>query len=198
MVGQGHIITFYSYKGGVGRSMALANTAWLLASNGHRVLAVDWDLEAPGLPHFFKPFLDARMLASSLGLVDLFIDHIGNARALSRAVPSIEVPARQRGLDLSRCLIPLDWEFPAGGAIDLLSAGKPDPTYPQHVAELNWDDLYLRFNGKELIQSFADQFRARYDYTLVDSRTGINDSSGICTIQIPDTLVICFAEPPKH
>ena len=45
----GRIITFYSYKGGTGRTMALANTAWILAANGYRVLAADWDLEAPGL-----------------------------------------------------------------------------------------------------------------------------------------------------
>jgi len=44
----GQIITFYSYKGGTGRSMALANIAWILASNGKRVLIIDWDLEAPG------------------------------------------------------------------------------------------------------------------------------------------------------
>jgi len=43
----GRIITFYSYKGGTGRSMALANVAWILASNGYSVAAVDWDLEAP-------------------------------------------------------------------------------------------------------------------------------------------------------
>jgi MinD-like ATPase involved in chromosome partitioning or flagellar assembly len=47
------IITFYSYKGGVGRSMALANVADLMARSGLRVLIVDFDLEAPGLEHFF-------------------------------------------------------------------------------------------------------------------------------------------------
>ena len=42
------IVTFYSYKGGVGRSMALANVAVLLARRGLKVLAVDWDLESAG------------------------------------------------------------------------------------------------------------------------------------------------------
>ena len=41
----GQVITFYSYKGGTGRSMALANVAWILASNGKRVLVIDWDFE---------------------------------------------------------------------------------------------------------------------------------------------------------
>ena len=54
----GKIITFYSYKGGTGRSMAVANVGYLLAETmpqGSRgVLMIDWDLEAPGLhrkPH---------------------------------------------------------------------------------------------------------------------------------------------------
>ena len=41
------ICTFYSFKGGVGRSMALANAAHVLREAGLRVLVVDWDLEAP-------------------------------------------------------------------------------------------------------------------------------------------------------
>src|SRR4051794_13247188 len=45
---RGLVYTFYSYKGGVGRSMALANVAVLLARSGKKVLVVDWDLEAPG------------------------------------------------------------------------------------------------------------------------------------------------------
>lgn len=47
------IITFYSYKGGVGRSILLANTAYLLASKGYNVVCVDFDLEAGGLHSIF-------------------------------------------------------------------------------------------------------------------------------------------------
>ena len=70
----GRIITFYSYKGGTGRTMALANVAWILASNGKRVLAVDWDLEAPGLHRYFRPFLLDKDLTSSPGIIDLVWD----------------------------------------------------------------------------------------------------------------------------
>ena len=52
----GEIVTFYSYKGGTGRTMALANIAWLLACNGYQVLTIDWDLEAPGLHRFSSHF----------------------------------------------------------------------------------------------------------------------------------------------
>ena len=55
--GVGQIVTFYSFKGGTGRTMALANVAWILAANGKRVLVADWDLESPGLHRFFQPFM---------------------------------------------------------------------------------------------------------------------------------------------
>jgi MinD-like ATPase involved in chromosome partitioning or flagellar assembly len=34
----------------------LANVAWILASNGKRVLTIDWDLEAPGLHRYFRDY----------------------------------------------------------------------------------------------------------------------------------------------
>ncbi len=59
------VITFYSYKGGTGRTMALANVAYILAQqqeelakngrgNAKSVLAIDWDLEAPSLHRYFR------------------------------------------------------------------------------------------------------------------------------------------------
>src|SRR5262245_65998079 len=70
----GNIITFYSYKGGTGRSMAVANVAWILASGGKRVLTVGWDLEAPGLHRYYTPFLGDKDLTGSDGLIDLLIE----------------------------------------------------------------------------------------------------------------------------
>src|ERR1051326_8441520 len=67
---RGRIATFYSYKGGTGRSMALANFAWIMAASGKRVLAIDWDLEAPGLHRYFRPFLVDPDLFETDGLID--------------------------------------------------------------------------------------------------------------------------------
>ena len=50
--------TFYAYKGGVGRSLALANVACLLAEDEEhpqKVLLWDFDVEAPGLHRLFPP-----------------------------------------------------------------------------------------------------------------------------------------------
>ncbi|MFO7145332.1 ATPase, partial [Arthrospira sp. PCC 8006] len=47
-------VTFYSFKGGVGRTTALIHVAWILAMRGRKVVAVDLDLEAPGLSTAFS------------------------------------------------------------------------------------------------------------------------------------------------
>src|SRR6202035_3691854 len=65
----GRIVTFYSFKGGTGRTMALANVAWILAANGKRVLVADWDLESPGLHRFFEPFMEAQV-SDRPGIID--------------------------------------------------------------------------------------------------------------------------------
>jgi predicted acylesterase/phospholipase RssA len=68
------IYTFYSYKGGVGRSMALANIAENLHEKGLRVIMIDWDLEAPGLETFFcSPGSELDELRAHQGLVDMLV-----------------------------------------------------------------------------------------------------------------------------
>src|SRR5438477_13158563 len=46
------VVTFYSYKGGVGRTASLVNTAFRLAHLDKRVFIIDFDLEAPGIDEF--------------------------------------------------------------------------------------------------------------------------------------------------
>lgn len=48
------IVTFYSFKGGVGRSTALGLVAGILASRNRRTVMVDFDLEAPGISVLFQ------------------------------------------------------------------------------------------------------------------------------------------------
>lgn len=188
----GKIITFYSYKGGVGRSMSLANTAWLLASHGKRVLTIDWDVEAPGLPQFFRPFLDARVLASSRGLIELFSGY-ATQQISARSLPLIRPYAVQQDeTDISSYIVPLQWLFPDGGHLDLLPAGQPGPGYTRLVRGFDWHRLYQDFGGRELFEALKHQLRSSYDYILVDSRTGLSDTAGICTIVLPEILVVCF------
>ncbi|MFJ2776541.1 MULTISPECIES: FxSxx-COOH system tetratricopeptide repeat protein [unclassified Kitasatospora] len=185
----GRIITFYSYKGGTGRTMALANTAWILAANGFRVLTVDWDLEAPGLAKFFHPFLDPTALAGTTGMMDLIAEY------REEALRPVE-HAEGWHLDFARVhphALSLAWPgFPGGGSLDFLSAGQFNRDYSEAVTHLDWDIFYDRFDGGQFFDALRADMRKRYDYVLIDSRTGLSDIAEICTVQMPDDLVVCF------
>ncbi|MFI7521357.1 FxSxx-COOH system tetratricopeptide repeat protein [Micromonospora globbae] len=185
----GRIVTFYSYKGGTGRSMALANIAWILASNGHRVLAVDWDLEAPGLHRYFHPFLPDRELGSTPGLMDVLWSYATNMVDSSR---DDHEQWRKEHADVLEHVVSLRWPFPGGGVVDLLPAGQQDRSYATRVMSFDWENFYDRLHGGSFIEEMKHSMRRHYDYVLIDSRTGLNDTSGICTVQLPDTLVMCF------
>jgi hypothetical protein len=69
-------ITFYSFKGGVGRSMAAINVAGILASRGFRVLVIDMDLEAPGLSFLANAAQADEPRVTQLGFVDFMLDAV--------------------------------------------------------------------------------------------------------------------------
>jgi cellulose biosynthesis protein BcsQ len=224
---KGRIVTFYSYKGGTGRSMLLANVAWVLASNGHRVLMVDWDLEAPGLHRYFHPFLKDKTLCATDGLIDAITSFVEEAVSLSavdaeeplsdeeNSPPNTNSPPQssqaadpspqssalegQENPDwyidyanLNRYAVPLDWKFPNGGHLDHLGPGRQGPSYATRVNLFDWEAFYGRFAGAAFLEAAKRFMQEAYDYILIDSRTGVSDTSGICTIQMPDLLVVCF------
>ncbi|WP_406264734.1 FxSxx-COOH system tetratricopeptide repeat protein [Streptomyces sp. NBC_00191] len=185
---EGTIVTFYSYKGGTGRTMALANVAWILAANGYRVLAVDWDLEAPGLHRFFHPFLDLSVLEATPGLINLITEYQEEARRIADRDPDWHRDyARVRPHATS-----LNWAFSQGGSLDFLSAGRRNRDYSSTVGRMDWDDFYERFGGGQFFDAMRADMRRHYDYTLIDSRTGLSDIADICTVQMPQVLVVCF------
>ena len=182
----GTVITFYSFKGGVGRSQALANAAFLLAGMGKRVCAIDWDLEAPGLHRYFHPFLADPQLLASEGLVDYLWEV--SAQALtpgSQNPPPAEV-------DILDYVVAIDWEFEPPGVLDFIPAGRQGVEYAARAGTFPWDSFYTRMGGGKAIESARQRLCAEYDYVLIDSRTGISDTSGVCTVQLPDRLVACY------
>ncbi|MGP0591906.1 KGGVGR-motif variant AAA ATPase, partial [Nitrospira sp. T9] len=195
----GKIITFYSYKGGTGRTMALANTACLLARNYNnqdkqrpvRVLAIDWDFEAPGLHRFFLPYIsETSKIKFSIkeGWLDLFLelnnqkskfdptDSIGNQKKTNEILQSINV-----GQYLVETTIP---------GLSFVKAGRFDSEYPQNASTFPWETFFTETIG--LFTGLVDFLRDQFDYVLIDSRTGITDTSGICTMLLPDKLIVVF------
>ena len=185
---QGKIITFYSYKGGTGRSMAVANVGWILASRGRRVLAIDWDLEAPGLHRYFQPFLLDQELRASPGIIDLVWDYTAAVMDLSRDDDDPLKTYRQ----IRRYATSIDFDFSDPGVLDFVPAGQQDAGYAQRVTSFDWRGFYERHGGGALIDALREQTTADYDYILIDSRTGLADSVGICTVHLPDILVNCM------
>ena len=169
------VTTFYSYKGGVGRTMALANVAALLSEMGRRVLVVDFDLEAPGIPSY-DPFTEAQ---GKPGLVDYIHHYLETNEA-----PSVADY-------ITRCTVAGDssiWVMPAGD--------NTSSEYSERFSAIDWGYLYEERQGFLLIEDLKNQWAqfegAGFDYVLVDSRTGNTDISGICTRQLPDLVVILF------
>ncbi|MEU8699376.1 FxSxx-COOH system tetratricopeptide repeat protein [Streptomyces sp. NPDC048680] len=189
----GRIVTFYSYKGGTGRTMALANTAWILAANGKRVLAVDWDLEAPGLHRFFHPFLAPSTLGATTGVIDLITEYAWAAtNPVQRSDDWHRDYARIQPHAVSLNPEALGWQFPRGGTLDFVSAGRQNREYSATVSTFDWDNFYDRLGGGHFFDALRDDMKANYDYVLIDSRTGLSDIADICTVHLPDVLVDCF------
>lgn len=63
------LVSFYSFKGGVGRTTAVVMSAIELAKQGKKVVIIDFDLEAPGIASLFP---DEAM--SQYGLLDFLIE----------------------------------------------------------------------------------------------------------------------------
>ena len=168
-----YITTFYSFKGGVGRTMALANVAFQLANRGSRVLVVDFDIEAPGLDTFdaFRPPPETP------GMIDFVSEYLSSSKAPTvkkfiGQCPAIGHPSGQL------------WIMPSGKA----------DTYASNFGRVDWNELYERHDGYLLFEDLREQWKHQIqpDYVLIDSRTGHTDSSGICTRQLPDSVVIFF------
>jgi cellulose biosynthesis protein BcsQ len=167
----GRVITFYSYKGGVGRTQAMASIGTLLSRWGYKVLCVDWDLEAPGLDRYFRQWLGETRKP---GVVELILAHSAGSRPHWQ---DHVVQLRPGGADQS---------------LDLMTAGVQDDTYKRRLQGLDWEVLYAKHGLGEFLERLRNEWRSSYDFVLIDSRTGITDIGGICTIQLPDQLVLLF------
>ena len=169
-----YVTTFYSFKGGVGRSMALANVAAELAQRGRRVLAVDFDLEAPGLDTFDLP----RPSRMTPGIVDFVSEYLATGQA--PAVDEFVFESPGVGSD--------------GGGLWIMPSGTSQDAYASTLACIDWGELYEQHDGYLLFEDLKEQWRAdlKPDYVLIDSRNGHTDVGGICTRQLPDAVAILF------
>jgi cellulose biosynthesis protein BcsQ len=198
------VITFYSYKGGVGRSFALANVAATLASWGAKVAVMDWDLEAPGISQYFEGWLETNF-RDRVGVVDLILAYqafhlratagrvVGTTEMASAKAANVSIGS---ALKLRRYFSEAnlgDVHGKNGGSLSVMTAGKAGEDYPDRLHKVNWNDLYLKHDFGSFIEWLRAELFKSYDFVFVDSRTGVSDTSGICTVQLPDVLVVPVA-----
>lgn len=196
------IITFYSYKGGVGRTTTLIAFALYLAALGKRVAVVDCDLEAPGYLNFFDLSNQKDMREGKRnGLVEYFSDYNfvkGDDKYLDISqyvvIPDENSQGGKGGKYLENIYI-----VPGGNLNDPLKADQQEELYAQNsnkefvegISRLNFS------NAKSMVQSFKSLFKKlkeeyKIDVFLLDSRTGINDIFSTLALNLSDHIVGFF------
>ncbi len=192
------IITFYSFKGGVGRSMAMYNCACILAGAGRRVLMVDMDLEAPGLSFFLheqekaaKPRKKkARAKKNKGGMVEIITTYI--AKPDSWPLRHGESPTRIEEYCQDVDVPKTAWGMMGPARLALLPAGRMDDGYEQRLSEIQWDVSPLCEVRDNLFLHLREVLRqsALFDYVLIDARTGWSDESYVAARFMADDLVV--------
>ena len=159
------IALFYSFKGGAGRSTALAATALQLAAAGERVAVVDADLDAPGVGSLLAGRDGA--IASS-GVVDYLLER--------------RVVGDENALDISDYYHRHVTDSAAStGEISVFPAGTFDDRYVEKLARI---DYGAPPDGSEHpFVSLLTQIRRDLEpeWILVDARAGLGEVSGFLT-----------------
>jgi tetratricopeptide (TPR) repeat protein/cellulose biosynthesis protein BcsQ len=206
------IYTFYSFKGGVGRSMALINVAYVLAARGRAVLVLDMDLEAPGLSGFLLRQEELGRLppCDMLDLVawasrtveevaegphdESLFPHLGDFA--SGVKPEKIAPLRPRLGELGRIdIIPIDESRDYYRRLDRLRVRDLDRGGMMRIGEV----LRVWLKGRRHPLEAPDYYGAEapreapYDYVLIDSRTGVTEIGGLCIGPLSDRLVVLTA-----
>lgn len=178
---------FVSLKGGVGRSTALSVAAADIASKGRRVLAIDLDLEAPGLgsmllkqeelPEF--GLIDA-LVENGLGpLDDTFMADLVAASAL----------ADQRGrIDV----------LPAFGLRSLRNPGDILAKIARAYAEDINDDGTMS-SILDQVSAIVDHFAKKgiYDAILIDARAGLHETTATAVLGLGAEVFLFGLDEPQ-
>jgi len=168
---QPHTVTFYSFKGGVGRTTALIHVAWILAQRGRKVVAVDLDVEAPGLTSAFP--LEPM---PNLGVVDYFYERAYGLEGTYE----VEITDIFGEVEIPNAL----------GRLFVVPAGEMSLDYVAKVDDLR--ATTVTDTGQSLWQVLVEDLQRQLapDLILVDSRTGLNQWGAFSLLQAAHEVVI--------
>lgn len=182
------VMSFYSYKGGMGRTTTMAAYALYLSSiYKMKVIAIDCDFEAPGLNNFFLKYPAEQN--NHNGLVEYLLD---KATGLSEA--NMVTDYMQE----------VDHSFSGEGTIFLMSSGNMGAdivsdgkhmTHLDHYLEgISRIDISNTHYANNVFESLISDITATVhpDVVLIDSKTGINDVMGLAVCSLADIVVGFF------
>jgi MinD-like ATPase involved in chromosome partitioning or flagellar assembly/tetratricopeptide (TPR) repeat protein len=169
-------ITFYSYKGGVGRTLTAANFAMYLSSLGLSTAVMDFDLEAPGIDSKFPGF---QIPEGQPGVLN-YILHYQQHKEPPKDIRSYSTLVSLGGTEKAAPL----WILPAG---PYLTA-----SYYKDLNRLDWNSIFSSTDGVSFLQDIPSKVaeELHVDFLIIDSRTGITESSGLCTQVLADEVVM--------
>ena len=202
------IITFYSYKGGMGRTTTMFSYALHLAKKEKKVLIIDCDLEAPGYLNFFGLSENTQLKKGiKNGLVEFLCDtqflgeikdkDIENyildfAQDEDKEKDSANSETQKR-LSIRHREIQNIWVMPAGNLNDGVKEGiksRSRQDYLEGLAKLNLGNTQNVANG--FISLFKLLKSWKFDAILIDSRTGFNDIFGTAAFYLSSCVVGFF------
>ncbi len=170
-------VVFFSIKGGVGRSTALAAAAWSIAQAGKRVLVLDLDLESPGLSSALLP----KERRPTYGICDWLVeDLVDNGEAVFADMTASSTLARDGEI----------WVVPAHGRNPGAYVSKLGRAWMPKI-----DSNGRRESWSERLSRLIDALEARWqpDVILIDSRAGIDEIASSCVTGLGAQLVLLFA-----
>jgi len=172
------VITFFSHKGGVGRTTALLATALHLARAGQKVAVVDLDIEAPGLASLF--FRDPP----SAGCLDYLL----------AADPSASMVREVTVLVADKTFIG------NGAELQVVTAGGVDDAFLEMLARIDLQDAGA---GRELAKRINQLFTelqasaGPLDFILVDARAGLHEVAGLMLAGLCHGAVVVGTNSPQ-
>ncbi|KNY14726.1 hypothetical protein AKG11_23110 [Shinella sp. SUS2] len=170
-------IVYFSIKGGVGRSTALAASAWTLARQGKKVLVLDLDLESPGL----SSALLSPTRQPKYGITDWLVeDLVDNGDSLiDDAYATSDLPTAG-----SIHIVPAHGNNLGDYVAKLGRAWMPKTRHPSSPE--TWAKRLNR-----LINTLED--RLKPDVILIDSRAGIDEVAAACVTDLGAHTILMFA-----